>query len=317
MQKGSKKKSRALLIGCGRIGAGNEDDWANCHAGALSQQKNWTTMIYDRNLSIAKKAGQIHSLQVLDEIKDEDLNSIRIATICTPTANHLEYLERLICSGVPIIVCEKPIAVDEGELERAKKIYKKGKSRVLVNYTRRFMPSYIALKKQIAKISEGQKLRACQLRYQRGFLNNASHGLDLIQFLLGWNIEKANAKILDSVYDEFADDPTVSCWGQWNDTKLSILGIPHVKFSLFEIDLFFEREVIRIKDRGNTIELDRADKPGAYYAALQSKKIIENCISDPFIELYRIVEKMISFRRIQDNFMSSISMAQWMINIQK
>ena len=279
--------------------------------------KNWTTMIYDEDPAIAKKAGRIHSLPVLDAIRKEDLSGVQIAAICTPSVNHLEYIEKLISAKVPIIICEKPIAINKRELERAKTIYKKGKSRVLVNYTRRFHPSYIALKKHVEKIAAQQKLQACLLRYQRGFLNNASHGVDLMQFLLGWDMEKIKVMVYGSVKDEFSDDPTISCSGQWNDTKLSIVGLSEVKFSLFEIDLFFERDMVRIKDRGDTIELAGANKPGAYYSPLREKKIIRNCISEPFVHLYCIVERMISDSNMKDNFISSLSMTQWMMNVQK
>jgi hypothetical protein len=156
-----------------------------------------------------------------------------------------------------------------------------------------------------------ESLRACAVRYQRGFLNNASHGLDLLQFLLGWEIDRAEVHVTHSTNDEFSDDPTLSCAGVWNGAIVSILGLPQVRFSLFEIDLFFERSGIRLRDRGDTFEFMDSDEPSEYYSPLKTIRLSSGNLQLPLENFYGWVERMFVDSAIPDNFEESLKLTKW------
>lgn len=69
----------------------------------------------------------------------EDLNNYFAAIVASPTATHLEYLDKLVESGVPTLV-EKPLADD---MQAAKKIIylaRKKRAKIQVGFNLRYLP---------------------------------------------------------------------------------------------------------------------------------------------------------------------------------
>jgi len=314
-----KQKIKTLLVGCGRIGAGSggRDQRSSSHAGAIADNLAFDPTLYDPDLKLSNAAGKALGLQVIDHIQPDFIESLDCAVICSPTITHFKYLSTLLQVGTPLIVCEKPVCSTLEELKKLKKLSKRSRSRVVINYTRRFQPAFEKLKKRFAQQMSAEPLRAISLRYQRGFLNNASHALDLIQFLTGWNILDAKIESSNCVPDEFPEDPTLSGIGTWNGAQISILGLPHVRFSLFEIDFFFERTAIRLRDRADTIEFADSGDPSDYYAPLASRKMKQGNMREPLKNLYRQVAKMIRDPAIPDNFDESLKLTEWILQILK
>ena len=217
---------------------GNKSPEAASHAGELASEGHFSLVVYDEDPAAAERAAGRFGIPAVGPLGESDLQTADVAVICTPTDTHVQYLKRLLAAGVPVIVCEKPVSNDLRELRAARRAYRRGESRVLVNYTRHFLPAYAALRSKMAGLARGERVRAVAVRYQRGFLNNASHAFDLLQMLLGWDISTARVAITSSTADEFPDDPTLSLFGAWNGAELSVLGLPRVKFSLFELNMF-------------------------------------------------------------------------------
>ena len=314
-----KAKIKTLLVGCGRIGAGigSKQHRLGSHAGVLADIPSFAPTIYDPDLKLSKAAGEALDLPMVDHIDKSLLESCTCAVICSPTNTHFEYLSEFLNVETPLIVCEKPVCASLEEVNKLRQLRKRSKSRVVINYTRRFQPSFEKLKKRFDHQLTQESLRTISVRYQRGFLNNASHALDLIQFLTGWDIMSAKIHPFQGVCDEFPNDPTLSGHGNWNGSALSILGLPNVQFSLFEIDFFFERSAIRIRDRGETIEFADANEPSDYYAPLASKTISQGNLQEPLKNLYRHVAKMACDPAIPDNFEESLKFTEWILQILK
>ena len=314
-----KQKIKTLVIGCGRIGAGSggRHHLSSSHAGALADNLAFDPTLYDPDLKLSNSAGNTLGIKVIDHIRPDFIESLDCAVICSPTITHFKYLSTLLRVGTPLIVCEKPVCSTLEELKKLKQFSKRSQSRVVINYTRRFQPAFEKLKKRFAQQMSAEPLHAISLRYQRGFLNNASHAFDLIQFLTGWKILDAKIHSSQCVPDEFPEDPTLSGIGTWNGAQISILGLPHVRFSLFEIDFFFERTAIRLRDRADTFEFADSDEPSDYYAPLASRKIKHGNMHEPLKNLYRHVAKMIRDNGIPDNFDESLKLTEWILQIQK
>ena len=273
--------------------------------------------LYDPDPSLAHNSAKVLGLNTVEKISKSFLETCTCAVICSPTNTHFEYLSQFLNVGIPLIVCEKPVCASLEEVKKLRQLRKRSKSRVVINYTRRFQPSFEKLAKRFATQLTQESLRTISVRYQRGFLNNASHALDLIQFLTGWDILNAKVHPFQVVCDEFPNDPTLSGHGNWNGSALSILGLPNVQFSLFEIDFFFERSAIRLRDRGETIEFADSNEPSDYYAPLAAKKISQGNLQEPLKNLYRHVAKMACDPAIPDNFEESLKLTKWILQILK
>ena len=311
------KKStiKTLLVGCGRIGAGSggRRQRLSSHAGVLSEMPAFDLALFDPNPALAHASAKVLGLTTVEKISKSVLETCTCAVICSPTNTHFEYLSEFLKVGIPLIICEKPVCASLEEVKKLRQLRKRSKSRVVINYSRRFQPSFEKLKKRFAQQMDAEPLRAISLRYQRGFLNNASHALDLIQFLTGWNILDAKIHSSQSVPDEFPDDPTLSGFGNWNGAQISILGLPHVRFSLFEIDFFFGRTAIRLRDRGDTVEFAGSDEPSDYYAPLATKKNSQGNLQEPLKNLYRHVRQLIRNNALPDNFEESLKLTEWIL----
>lgn len=79
------------------------------------------------------------------------------------------------------VLVEKPVAVTEQDIGRCRQWPAK---RVRVGYTRRFIPESSRLREVIEGESLGL-LKSVRCVYSRGFANNASHLINLLQFLAG------------------------------------------------------------------------------------------------------------------------------------
>ena len=307
---------RVLVIGCGRIGAGVGADeiGVGCHAGAIKEMRRADITFFDEQPKLARRASRRLGASSLEHLPP-DLRSYHIVAVCTPTPNHVHYLDLLVDAGVQLVLCEKPICNDLPGLRRAKRLYANGSTRILVNYTRRFLPAFIELRSQMRRIKCHESVRACLVRYQRGFLNNASHALDLLQYLLEWEITDARVAVSAAAPDEFADDPTISLAGNWNGAELVVTGLTGVKFSLFEIDLFFERSAVRIRDQGDVIQVAIAGSAGAYYAPLATVHTRSGCLDGLFCHVYGRAFTMLTDRSTEDNFLSAAALTEWMLKI--
>lgn len=298
-------------------GIGSRSQRLPSHAGVLASSNVFETFLFDRDPKLARQAASVLGLEIFEKIENKSFEAFDCAVVCTPTKEHFKQLRQLMESRIPLIICEKPVCSNIRELSSLEKIRRNFHGRILVNYTRRFLPSYAKLKKQFSRLLQAESLKCCAIRYQRGFLNNASHALDLAQFLTGWDITNARVEILQGVNDEFPDDPTLSCVGKWNGASLSVVGLPEVKFSLFEIDFFFERSAIRLRDRGDTIEVARSGKPAGYYAPLATYKTSRGNLQEPLRHLYEHVQKMFRDPKIPDNFDESLKLTRWMLETLK
>lgn len=113
-------------------------------------------------------------------------NKPDIVSICSPTPYHMEHVEACLKYNTHMVWLEKPPAESAKDILKLEKmrLFSKNPSRVLVNYQRRYIDSYIRLK-NIIKEEKFGKVLAFDCKYSRGLITNGSHILDLIFFLFG------------------------------------------------------------------------------------------------------------------------------------
>jgi predicted dehydrogenase len=282
---------KALLIGCGNIGALYDfySDEVQTYAKALSRRKGWHISVYDTNAALAADVAEKYGFNLLHAI---DRYTYDVVCIAVPTAFHFSYLKPALEAKVPFIFCEKPISPDAEEIARLEALYQMGSSRVIVNYIRRFQPEYIALKQVVSE----RKLHHVKLFYRRGLLNNATHGLDLIGFLTGVTPDLSQPIVHATENDAFPTDPTISCTLPQNEFTLELEGRTGTDMPVFEMEMILEGMKLVLTDSGDTIALSEEGKPVS---------VKKNALKDYMNTTVSLVDRMQVDRQINDNFMES------------
>jgi predicted dehydrogenase len=309
---------KVLVIGCGNIGAQYDidNDEVQTHVKAWHLNSLVTVCIFDVNQDLAVKVANQYQCEIIRNISTETLSKFDIISICTPTFTHFEILKNAMISGVKVIICEKPISNDIKEMIDLKEIYKLSQSKILVNYIRRFQPDFFNLKTFVSTLLEKENLTNISIRYQRGFINNCSHALDLLEFLIDKEINLDKIKIHNSVFDQFERDATLSLMAMWDNANVNILGLGNVLFSHFEIDLYFEKHKILITNAGNLIEIYKSEGESAFLLPLvfQENLSKKDCLKNYMIPVTDYAIKLLENSELKDNFINSIKLNLKMLN---
>ena len=309
-----KNRIEALVIGCGNIGAmyDLESNDILTHCKAISRNKNFNLTVFDTDPQKSDLVSNFYKCNKLNDL--DDIGIYDIVSICTPTDTHFNLLNKLFSLNIPLIICEKPISNNIQELEILKIQYANSTTNILVNYFRRFHPSYIELKNKIKSIAQNNKLVSVNVKYQRGFLNNCSHAIDLLEFILDQIIDFNSFKLTNVIYDSFEYDPTVSMIGTFNDVYYSFVGLANVKYSFFEIELFFQNSAIKIEESGNSIKYFKSFSNQSFYMPLIEEKEVKSAIK---YRMKHVIAKSndIYIKKNQDNFLASLDLNQRMLTV--
>lgn len=107
-----------------------------------------------------------------------------MAGICSPTLVHFEHACLCLEAGVRLLWLEKPPTANSDELRQLIHLAEQRQATVCVNYFRRYLPSYLHLRRMVQE----QTMGACQtirITYSPGLARNGIHLLDQIFFVTG------------------------------------------------------------------------------------------------------------------------------------
>jgi predicted dehydrogenase len=306
----------ALVIGCGNIGAlyDLDTDQIITHAKAYAVNPDFKLTVFDTNKELELKIANTYHADTITAITLEHLNAFDCVSICSPTATHAELLCGAIQAKVPVIICEKPVSNDAEELFILKAKYKEGHSNIIVNYFRRFQPSFAELRNKVLQLLQNEQLTNVAIRYQRGFINNASHAFDLIQFLTDKPFSLNQVQKKTPIYDHFTDDPTLTLTGIWGNASLVVQGLGNIQFSHFEIDLYFESHKILINNAGKTIQIFQAPPKDRFLLPLTQIEMKSECISNYMEPVIKQAGDLLKGVKQKDNFIESVNLNQLMLN---
>lgn len=303
------EKYKALILGCGNIGAlyDFENDKVQTHAKALYLNMEYDVDVFDCNIELAKKVAEKYSFLVIANEIDIDFTQYQLISICTPTFTHFNFLKKCFEAQVPVVICEKPVDLNLNNLSELKELYFNSNTKVLVNYIRRFQPKFSELKEVIKKNLNEDKLQTISINYQRGFFNNCSHAFDTLEFLLNQQLELSNISLLRNKFDAFQDDPTMTMHAEWNHVNFLINGIEDINYPVFEIYLYFQYVCISILKSGNHIQIAYSTKSN------HTDYIFENVIENYMLPVVEYVNQYtIKNNLIPDNFIRSIELVERM-----
>ena len=187
------------IIGTGFMGR------THCKAyDKISEVNKIRLLTVPQTLDDAKKLMQEHSKIISVETDTEKFfaSDIDVVDICTPTATHIDLVQRAIAAGKPIL-CEKPLTLDSKTAQELVDKADKAKVPFMAAHVIRFWPEYIYCMRKIQDGSLG-KLRNismvrcsalpawgvnswfANLKVSGGTLFDLHvHDVDYLQFVLG------------------------------------------------------------------------------------------------------------------------------------
>lgn len=304
------------MIGCGRIAHLLESDplrYKPCtHLGAaLRLQAEFpelsirTLCDLDNNrLAQAEEfvlSEQTHNPLLTNDYQEALETAPDIAVIATTTESHFEILEKALALNIPAIVIEKPVCLNEKTAVKLAALAEKSKSRIWVNYERRYHPKYLKLKKIIdAKefgfplYYKGTFLAPAKSLFPKDkddegvLLHDTTHLLDLAFFLFGQprTYQPADKRHLQHQYHNLLLEHEEGIVGD-------ITTITHSPTFHFELQILFEEARITAGNGFYHIEKIKKSRHYENFFSLDSLKVKKEkrikTDKNPFVRLYRKV----------------------------
>lgn len=290
-----------LILGAGQIAAGYDSPDSTeilTHAHAIIKHPDFNLLgFYDTNPLRAEEAALKWGVKTYDEPIKAD-----VIVICTPDVYHLNSIHQAIALNPRFIVLEKPIA---DCFTNAEKIINVTKGLpVQINFTRRFVNEFQTLASSIKNY--GSFITGTGL-YGKGFIHNGSHMIDLLRLLLG---EIKEIETLDEINDFFPDDGTKTAIIRLEQGgEFFIRGVNCNYYTIFELDLCFEKARVKILDSGWNIQIYETIQSEKYtgYINLSLKESIHTEMGNAMYNLYQNVFDNLTYRTqllsaIEDTF---------------
>lgn len=247
----------ALIVGAGQIGAFYDkpgDENILSHAHAFSRHPHFNLLGFmDQDRIKADRAADIWGGRAFNSL-EQALSEEQVDVVClsVPDELHFEYLKKLAASKARLIFTEKPLTQTWPQALEIKQLFADDhKPTVQVNYMRRFVPEFTELRRRIQQNEMG-KLLCGTGYYGKGLIHNGSHLIDLLRFLLG---EINQFEFLNEEHDYYDDDSSISGQLGFADGGRIVLQVVDCRpYSVFELELFFEKKRLRILDSGFVLE---------------------------------------------------------------
>ena len=142
---GRQRRLRCAVVGLGRIGSTLEDDRLRekpaSHAGAIRANRNCALVAGcdlrpDRREAFARRWG---CREVFGELGPMlEAHHPDILHLATPAETHGRLIAEAAASGIPVIICEKPLCPTAAEARKAVALCRDAGAALMVNHERRY-----------------------------------------------------------------------------------------------------------------------------------------------------------------------------------
>jgi predicted dehydrogenase len=247
----------ALVVGCGNIAGRFDADRADAselpltHAGAYRRDGRYAIASCvepdrARREDFMRRWNVTHGYDSVDAVKNQ-IRAFDVISICSPTAAHASHLQAAARLQPKLVFCEKPLTGSGSLSQEIVDDFNASDIPLAVNYTRRWDPSVRELKAGMAASRWG-KLRTVTGSYNKGLLNNGSHMLDLLLYLLG---DLRVRFVGDAVADYAEEDPSVPAWLEAPGRVPVVLTCSDARdFAYFELEFVFSGAIVRMEEGG-------------------------------------------------------------------
>jgi predicted dehydrogenase len=306
---------KALLIGCGNIGAQYDLDNPNrvwTHAKAYSLINGIELTIMDTDSDKANKISNIYKARIINDLNEKEFENFDVISITTPTTTHFKYLRDALRYSSAVIICEKPVVASLAEVNEIMNVYTSSGSRVLVNYLRRFQPAFQTMREKLKAQFEKSLLTGIIIKYTRGFLNNAGHAVDLLEYLYDEPFDFKGLLIQKFDFDSFSYDPTLTGTCLYMDKPVNFAGVSNVTYPIFEIEIFYKSAKILIFQSGDEIRYYTVNENGLQEDhSVRQNNILEKYMVPVIADAINLYKKSKS----DDNFMQALMINKRMLEI--
>lgn len=312
------KLYKALIIGAGQIGAFYDEPNSSAvltHAHAYSMHKGFELCgLVDTDTIKAKKAADIWGTTAYDSIKlFFENNSVDIVSVCVTSGFQVEVLKDVANYAVKLVFCEKPFTLNETDAQEIIDLYKQKGIKLIVNFTRQFVPEFEQLQSEIASSVYGELINARAV-YGKGLVNNASHIIDL----LFWFFGDLDCASVNHFIEDYSGDPSYAFTLRHNNAEIKFDVVPSNLYTVFELDMFFEKGRVKILNSGNVIERYFTKECQKYrdYCFLEEHSTINTRLDK---HMYDAIEKLYTClnERVESPLVPSISHHQLINQIRR
>lgn len=253
-----------LIVGCGNIAGGFDESRPAgepplTHAGAFARDPRFRLAACiepddGRRARFMARWGVPQGHAGFDALEGSRFD---IVSICSPTALHAKHVEAALRLGPKLIFCEKPLAPALADAERLVGRCEAEGVLLAVNHSRRWDPAVTALRDELRAGAWGE-LRSAVGHYNKGLLNNGSHMIDLLHFLLGGDLELVCAG--PAAADFFEEDPTIPALLRGaGGVAVHLAAADARDYALFELELVASEAVIAMEEGGMSWRVRRAE----------------------------------------------------------
>ena len=201
MAKGSNARLTVGVIGAGRIGKLHAEHLVHripqARVVAVSDVRLEAAQACAAQLGVGTATADPRAI-----LENPDIQAV---VICSSTDTHARLIEEAAAAGKHIF-CEKPIALDLGQIDRVLESVKKAGVKLQIGFNRRFDPNFARVRELVAsgKIGDPHILRITSrdpgpppieyVRVSGGlFLDMMIHDFDMARFLVGDEVEEIYA----------------------------------------------------------------------------------------------------------------------------
>ncbi|MGC9312644.1 MAG: Gfo/Idh/MocA family protein [Sediminispirochaetaceae bacterium] len=270
-------KVRCAVVGLGRIGSTLEKDTLRekpcTHTGAIIDNPDCIlTAGADIDAEARRRfqedrGGSIPVYPDIEALLETGAPELLVAA--TPPETHRRIVERAAAAGVPVIICEKPLAHTLKDARAIARIHTRGPVRILVNHERRYSADYQMVRRDIAARKYGRLLSVHAVLYfgrtaahRDVLLHDGTHLVDIINYLTG------SRCILRRRFGSMRScRSSAYLFGRAGEAPVIIDVGAERDHLVFEIQLSFEQGRIRV---GNGVLEYEASGPSPFYEEYRS-----------------------------------------------
>lgn len=201
-----------------------------------------------------------------------------VLAISVPTALHFKVFSEALQFGPRAILCEKPLALTVEEARRMKSMAEAARCVLGVNYMRRFEPGVLELKRRIAGGEFGRIYKGT-VWYSKGILNNGSHFIDLLHFLLG---SASDVEVLEEGEKNTESDFEPDVRIRFGTANIYFLAGREECFSIREVELMGTSAHVRYARGGEEIVISKTRPSSLFpgYTVLEEYREAETVKTD-------------------------------------
>lgn len=224
-----------------------------------------------------------------------------VFSIAVPTEMHHEIFCKILNYQPKAILCEKPISDSIDKAIEMRELATQNNIVFLVNYMRRFEPGVQIMLDKLKNNVLG-KINKVIVKYSNGFLNCATHFLDLIQYMLGniENIHKIGRNSQASI-----ENIDVQC--QVSDTDIYLIATEQCDYRLYEVEIIGEKGICRYYDAGRDIRIQLSSPDSDFDNAITLNPNSEQLANEYNRFQWHVVDALYKNLLGQTSFLSNVN----------